>query len=291
MRFKTTIAAAVAAALLTGVAPAALSQTATAAAATQWRTIAPENLLVIDTPKGRIVAELDPRLAPQSVERVRTLANRGFYDGLTWHRVIEGFMAQGGDPQGTGEGGSDLPDLQGEFSFRRGRADAFVSTGPGATGASQLGVIGSMAVETQPDAQMMVTADFKVDAIALFCPGVLGMARANDPNSANSQFYVMTAANESLNGVYTPFGRVLSGLDAVKALKAGDRAQGGRVVNPDVMTRVRTASALPEGERPAARVMLTSSPAFTDLLTATRTRLGGRFNVCEIQPTAEVTGG
>ncbi|RZJ31756.1 MAG: peptidylprolyl isomerase [Brevundimonas sp.] len=294
MRFKMTIAAAVAAALMTGVAPAALSQTAAPAAgatATQWRTIAPENLLIIDTAKGRIVAELDPRVAPLAVERVRTLANRGFYDGLKFHRVIEGFMAQGGDPLGTGEGGSELPDMQAEFSFRRGRADGFVSTGPAANGSGQLGVLGSMVVETQPDAQMMVTADFKVDAIALFCPGVLGMARASEPNSANSQFYIMTAASDVLNGVYTPFGRVLSGLDAAKALKVGDRAQGGRVTDPDLMTRVRTASALPEGERPTARVMVTNSPAFNEMVTATRSRLGSRFNVCELQPTAEVTGG
>lgn len=293
MRFNKTIAAAVAAALMTGVAPAALSQTPAPAAApaAEWRTIAPENLLVIDTVHGRVVAELDPRIAPQAVERVRTLANQGFYDGLKFHRVIPNFMAQGGDPLGTGEGGSELPDIPGEFTFRRGRADSFLSNGPAAGGAGQLGFLGSMAVQTQPDAQMMVTADFKVEGVALFCPGVLGMARANDPNSANSQYYIMTAANETLNGTYTPFGRVLSGMDAVRALKAGDRAQNGRVVDPDVMTRVRTASALPEGERPTARVMTVSSPAFAALVTQTEGRLGMRFNVCEVQPQAEVTGG
>ncbi|RZJ39842.1 MAG: peptidylprolyl isomerase [Brevundimonas sp.] len=277
MRFKMTIAAAVAAAFVTAAAPTAMSQTAAPASA-EWRTIAPENLLVIDTVHGRIVAELDPRVAPQSVERVRTLANRGFYDGLKFHRVIPGFMAQGGDPQGTGEGGSDLPDVPAEFTFRRGRADPFLSTGPGATGSSLLGLTGSMAVETQPDAQM------------LFCPGVLGMARNNNPNSANSQFFIMTAPNDSLNGQYTPFGRVLSGLDAVKALKPG-AGQGGAVTDPDLMTRVRLASAMPEGERPTARVQAVNSPAFAEQLAATRTRQGSRFNVCEIQPAAEVTGG
>ena len=284
MRFNTTIAAALTAAFLSSAAPAALAQDA------QWRTIAPENLLVIETAHGRVVAELDPRLAPQAVERMRTLANRGFYDGLTFHRVIPGFMVQGGDPQGTGEGGSDLPDVPGEFSFRRGRADGFVLSGP-ADGPGQLGFIGSMGVMTQPDAQMMITADFKVDAMALFCTGVLGMARSGAPDSANSQFFIMTAANESLNGNYAPFGRVLAGQEAVNALKAGSEAQNGRVENPDVMTRVRTASALPEGQRPTARVMQPSSPAFTEQAAAARTRLGGRFTVCDVQPTAEVTGG
>jgi cyclophilin family peptidyl-prolyl cis-trans isomerase len=295
MRFKITTAAAFAAALMTGAATVALAQApaapAASAAAVEWRTIAPENLLVIDTAKGRVVVELDPRIAPQSVERVRTLANRGFYDGLKFHRVIPDFMAQGGDPQGTGEGGSELADVPAEFTFRRGRGEGFVSSGPGADGSSQLGFLGSMAVQTQPDAQMMVTVDFKVETIALFCSGVLGMARANAPDSANSQFFIMTAANEVLNGAYTPFGRVLSGLDAARALKAGDRAQNGRVTDPDVMTRVRTASALPEGQRPTARVMVASSPAFAELVAGARTRLGARFNVCEVQPTAEVTGG
>ncbi|WP_291833029.1 peptidylprolyl isomerase [Brevundimonas sp.] len=290
MRTKTMLAAAVSAALLTGAtAPAALSQTAAPAA--EWRTIAPENLLIIDTAKGRIVIELDPRVAPQSVERVRTLADRGFYDGLKFHRVIEGFMAQTGDPLGTGEGSSELPDVPGEFSFRRGRADGFAATGPGNSGSAQMGLMGSMPVETQPDAQMMVTADFKVAAIGLFCPGVVGMARANDPNSANSQFYIMTGPNASLNGTYTPFGRVLAGLDAVKALKPGVRAENGRVTDPDVMTRVRTAAALPAGQRPTARVMVSAGPAFAARIAEARTALGDRFTVCDVQPPAEVTGG
>ena len=80
----------------------------TAAAAADWRTVAPENLLVIDTAKGRILVELSPVAAPNHVERIRTLANQGFYDGLKFHRVIPDFMAQTGDPKGTGEGGSEL---------------------------------------------------------------------------------------------------------------------------------------------------------------------------------------
>jgi cyclophilin family peptidyl-prolyl cis-trans isomerase len=291
MRIKTILAAAVSATLLTGAtAPAALSQTAAPAAAAEWRTIAPENLLIIDTAKGRIVVEMDPRVAPQSVERVRTLADRGFYDGLKFHRVIEGFMAQTGDPQGTGEGSSELPDVPGEFSFRRGRADGFVATGAG-NGSGQMGLMGSIPVETQPDAQMMVTADFKVAATGLFCTGVLGMARADDPNSANSQFYIMTGSNAALNGTYTPFGRVLSGLDAVKTLKPGVRSDNGRVTDPDVMTRVRTAAALPAGQRPTARVTVTTGPAFAAQIAEARTRLGPRFTVCDVQPAAEVTGG
>ena len=284
MNVKIAIAAALSTAVLAASGPV-VAQTASP----EWRTIAPENLLIIDTAKGRILIELEPRMAPLSVERIRTLADQGFYDGLKFHRVISDFMAQTGDPLGTGEGGSELPDIDGEFQFRRGRDLGFVNVATGQAGL--LGFAGSMPVFTQPDAQMMVTADFKTAAQALFCPGVLGMARNQDPHSANSQFFIMTGSNESLNGLYAPFGRVLAGLDVVRALKPGAEAANGRVEDPDLMTRARTAAALPERQRPVVRVRTTSSPAFTAMVEQVRTERGARFTVCDLQPIAEVTGG
>jgi cyclophilin family peptidyl-prolyl cis-trans isomerase len=284
MSFRTVTAGLLSMALLAG--------TGTAHAQTpapEWRTIAPENLLVIDTAKGRILVELEPRMAPRSVERVRTLADQGFYDGLKFHRVIEGFMAQTGDPEGTGAGGSSLPDIPGEFQFRRGRDLGFVNLVTGASG--QLGVAGSMPVLTQPDAQMMVTADFKTAGQALFCPGVAGMARSQDPNSANSQFFLMTGTNEGLNGLYTPFGRVVAGLDVVRAIKPGAQSANGRVDDPDLMTRARTAAAMPEGERPVVRVMNPASPAFAAMVEQVRTERASRFTICDVQPTVQVSGG
>ena len=282
MSFRITAAAALSAALLTAGAAAA------GGAAEDWRTVAPENLLVIDTAKGRVLVELDPRIAPVSVERVRTLADQGFYDGLKFHRVLPGFMAQTGDPLGTGAGGSDLPDLPGEFQFRRGRDFGFASFITAPTG--QLGVTGSMPIVTQPDAQMMVTADFKTGAQALFCQGVAGMARNQDPNSANSQFFLMTGVNDNLNGLYTPFGRVVAGLDVVKALNAGSEANNGQVADPDIMTRARTAAALPAAERPSVRVMSTRNPAFAALVERARAEKGAAFTVCDVQPPADVSG-
>ncbi len=265
MSFKIATAGALSMALLASAAPV-LAQTPAPMA--EWRTVAPENLLVIDTAKGRILVELEPRMAPLSVARVRTLADQGFYDGLKFHRVIEGFMAQTGDPLGTGAGGSDLPDVEGEFQFRRGRDLGFVNLVTAQAGL--LGVAGSMPVFTQPDAQMMVTADFKTAGQALFCPGVAGMARNQDPHSANSQFFLMTGVNEGLNGLYTPF---------------------GRVDDPDLMTRARTAAALPEGQRPTVRVLNPASPAFAAVVDQTRAERGTLFTVCDIQPIVQVTGG
>ena len=242
---------------------------------------------VIDTAKGRILVEMDPRVAPMSVNRVRTLADRGFYDGLKFHRVIPDFMAQTGDPLGTGQGGSDLPDLAGEFQFRRGRDAGFVPVMT--TPEGQAGLVGSMPVVTQPDAQMMVTADFKAGAQGLFCPGVAGMARASSPDSANSQFFLMTGPKDDLNGRYTPFGRVVAGMDVVRAIKAGSEADNGAVTDPDVMTRARTAAAMPEGERPTVRVM--TGAGVQAEIERVRAEQGAAFDICDVQPPAEVVGG
>jgi len=262
----------------------AIAQTS---ASVDWRTVAPENLLVIDTAKGRILVELEPRMAPQAVNRIRTLADQGFYDGLKFHRVITDFMAQTGDPLGTGQGGSELPDLPGEFQFRRGRDAGFVPVT--ATPQGQAGLVGSMPVVTQPDAQMMVTADFKARAHGLFCAGVAGMARATSPDSANSQFFLMTGPKDSLNGNYTPFGRVVAGMDVVRALKAGSEAENGTVADPDVMTRARTAASLPEGERPTVRVA--TGAGVEAEIARVRSEQGAAFDVCDVQPPAEVVGG
>ncbi|HEY1071621.1 peptidylprolyl isomerase [Brevundimonas sp.] len=260
------------------------------AQAAEWRTVAPDNLLVIDTSKGRVLVELEPRAAPNHIERIRALTNRGFYDGLKFHRVIPNFMAQTGDPQGTGAGGSDLPDVKGEFSFRRGRDSGFApveNSGPGLRG-----VMGSLPIATQPDAQMFVTADFKTTAGGLFCPGVVGMARAGSPDSANSQFFLMTGQNDMLNGGYTTFGRVVQGLDVVKALKPGSDAEDGKVgEGADVMTKVQLASALPEGQRPSVRVAVPGSAPFNAAVEAARAARGAQFGICDVQPVVQVTGG
>jgi peptidylprolyl isomerase len=141
--------------------------------------------LVLELEAGTVDIQLLPEVAPNHVERVIALTNEGFYDGVVFHRVIEGFMAQTGDPTGTGMGGSDLPDLAAEFS-------------------------------DQP-----------------FERGVIGAARTNDPNSANSQFFITYADASHLNGQYTVWGRVVDGMEAVDALKKGSPANNGMVADPD----------------------------------------------------------
>ena len=158
------------------------------AVAPSQRAIAQSNTVYLDLPAGRVTIELATQQAPQHAERIRTLVSEGFYDGTVFHRVIDGFMAQGGDPTGTGTGGSEYPDLPAEFS--------------------------SIPFER----------------------GVVGMARAASPNSANSQFFIMFQPAPHLNGLYTVVGRVTSGMDAVDALKKGT-GQNGLVNNPDKLIR------------------------------------------------------
>ncbi len=241
----------------------------------------PDNLLVIDTNKGRIVVELAPLVAPASVERVKILARQHFYDGLTFFRVVDNFMDQTGDPKNTGDGGSTLPDLKAEFTFRRGPATPFVKVTNGSGPVT--GFVGVVPVESQPDELMSITADGKVSAWGLFCPGVVGMARAGDPNSANSQFYIMRQSYFNLNKQYTAFGRVVAGEEVARAIKVGEPVDPPQ----DRMIQVRVASDLPIADRPVVRVLDPSSPAFKARAEQARIDRGDNFSVCDIDTTTQ----
>ena len=136
---------------------------------------------------GDVVIKLRPDLAPDHVERITSLAESGFYDGVKFHRVIPGFMAQGGDPTGTGMGGSDLPDLKAEFT-------------------------------SEPHVR-----------------GICSMARAQNPNSANSQFFIVFDDATFLDNQYTVWGKVESGMEHVDALPKGEPpANPGKIVKATV---------------------------------------------------------
>jgi peptidylprolyl isomerase len=153
-----------------------------------------ENTLVMTLKDGDVRIQMLPDLAPRHVERIKLLTRRGFYDGTPFHRVMEGFMAQGGDPTGRGTGGSDLPDLPAEFS--------------------------------PPNR-------------ARFLRGTCGMARTQNPNSANSQFFIMFAPAPFLDGQYTIWGRVTAGMEAVDKIKRGVGQSGAVPPPPDRLIRAR----------------------------------------------------
>jgi len=168
--------------------------------------LTPENTLLLDlSTGGRVAIQLRPDVAPKHVERIKTLVRRGFYNGLAFHRVIEGFMAQGGDPKGDGTGGSDLPDLAAEFNGL-------------------------------PHVR-----------------GALSAARTENPNSANSQFFIMLSPKLSLDGQYTVFGRVVGGMNFVDAIERGEPP-----VNP---TRILQASIAADNRPPPPPGAAQAAPA------------------------------
>ena len=241
-----------------------------------WRPLDPENGLVIETSKGRIIVEMSPEAAPKHVAQIKALAPQKLYDGLTFFRVIDWFMDQTGDPKNTGDGGSSLPNLKAEFTFRRGATTSFVPV------ASPMGLdeglLGSLPVVSQTSALMTRNPLHQVSAWGTYCPGVAGMARDDDQDSANSQFFLMRQAYPSLDKRYTVWGRVLVGLDAVRAIKTGEPVQ-----DPDQMLTVRVLADLPESERPKVYVMDAHGPAFARMLARTRKAKGADFSVCDLE--------
>ncbi|HVI50241.1 MAG TPA: peptidylprolyl isomerase [Candidatus Sulfotelmatobacter sp.] len=153
----------------------------------------PENTLIMQLKSGRVVIAMRPDLAPKHVARIKELARKGFYDGTPFHRVIDGFMAQGGDPTGTGRGGSGFK-LPAEFSHEH------------------------------------------------HVRGTVSMARAQDPNSADSQFFICFAPTPSLDGNYTIWGQVVSGMEFVDKIKKGDAASNGMVIDPDLIVWMKVAA-------------------------------------------------
>ena len=165
--------------------------------------VEPENIMVIEVEgeaNGVIEIELLPNIAPLHVERIKILARDGLYNGVVFHRVIDGFMAQTGDVKFgkiegykrryAGQGGSNYPDLDAEFSSIK------------------------------------------------YEEGTVGMARAQNPNSANSQFFIMFNRSPNLDGNYTVFGKVINGQEVVNSIKRGAMSDNGSVINPDIMKKV-----------------------------------------------------
>jgi len=174
---------------------ATVTSAAVSTARAQAPTADPENTLFLDLKDGRVVIQLLPEIAPKHVERIKTLVRKNFYDNTPFHRVIEGFMAQGGDPTGTGTGGSGTGNVPAEFSRSR-----------------------------------------------KFLRGAVGAARSQSPDSADSQFFIMFAPAPFLDGQYTIWGQVISGMEFVDRIKRG-AGQSGQVPNPpDRIVRLRVAA-------------------------------------------------
>ncbi len=262
--------------------PAAKPTEAAKPSEQDWRTPAPDTVMVIDTNKGRVLVELVPDVAPNHVARLQELTRAGAYDGRTFFRVIDRFMAQTGDPTNTGEGGSDKPNLKAEFTFRRSAQTPFAAMA--APAGLEVGYLKSLPVVSQAWSWSEVTADKKVSAWGTYCPGVIGMAREEGNDTANSQFFLMRQPYPSLDKRYTAFGRVISGLDAVRAIKTGEPVPAPQ----DLMQKVRLLSDIPENERPKVRVIDPKGAWFAAETKRLRAAKGADFSVCDIDLPVEV---
>lgn len=264
--------------------PAPAAPATPAMTAADWRTPKAEDVLVIDTNRGRVIVELTPETAPLYAARVRELAQAKFYDGLTFFRVIDGFMAQTGDPENRGTGQSDKPNVPAEFQFRRGPETPFALLAD--MSSSEVGFIKSVPVQTQSIALAPLTRDGKISGFVNFCPGVAGAARGEDPDTANSQFYLMRDHYPDLNRRYAAFGRVISGLDVVRSIKTGEP-----VADPqDRMLTVRVLSDLPEKDRPKIRVVDPAGPWFKAEMARAKAAapVGAFVSACDINIPVEV---
>lgn len=232
-----------------------------------WRRVEPENLLVMTLENGRVAIELYPEIAPRSLARIKELVRAGFYDGLSFYRVVENFVAQGGIGEGS-PAHRRQPPLKAEFTFPAERARPFTLVEAPETFAPETGFWRGLPVGRDPE---------RGRAWAIHCPGTFALARDVDPDSSRSEFYITIGeAPRHLDRNLTVLGRVIAGLRFVQAAPRGDRDVNYGVI-PDGRPRLRIlhariAADLPEADRPVFHVMRTDTPAFRQRIAAQRAR-------------------
>jgi peptidylprolyl isomerase len=234
-----------------------------------WRDVAPENLVLIDTRYGQVAVELSPQFAPKHVERERKLIRAHFYDGLSFYRVIDGFVAQGGADQDTSatadapvnpEIEKKWPKLKAEFDAPDSSDIVFTPLGNPDLFAPEVGHANGFPVGHDPkDKRSWI----------LHCPGTFAFARDNDEDTATTEFYIVIGeAPRRLDRQLTAFGRVISGMQYVQKLERGDPDVDSGVIadvaRRDPIIRMRLAADVPEKERPHYQVLRTDSQAFAD---------------------------
>jgi len=249
-----------------------------------WRAVDPERLFIFNTNKGRILIEAFPEVAPKHFEQFSTIIRSGDYAGTKFHRVIEGFMAQGGDIRAINGVGSGLPGIEAEFTFRRNPEEMPLDYAIGERDDADNGYINGFPIATRPLWLAQDLGNETIESWIPHCAGVVSTARlGNDVNSGNSQFFLMRGHTEHLDKQYTAWGRVLDGQGVVMSIKKGPDGTDGVVTDPDTLESAAVAADLPEGERPQAWVMRTDSDLFAGLITG-----AGRPHVCSLPPVPTV---
>jgi peptidylprolyl isomerase len=240
-----------------------------------WRTVDPVNLVLIDTKYGQVAVELAPEFAPKHAERVRALIRAHFYDGLSFYRVIDNFVAQGGIGEGTAstkdhpveaKGLEKWPVLKAEFDRVSAPTPVFTPLGNADLMAPEVGFEDGFPVARDPkDGREWL----------IHCPGTFAFARDNDPDTASTEFYIVIGqAPRRLDRDLTAFGRVLSGLQYLQKLERGDPDVDSGVIadlaRRDPIIRMRIAADMPAAERPSFQVLRTESKSFAGAVEARR---------------------
>ena len=248
-----------------------------------WREVSAEDLIIFDVAtsdgesRGRIYVETAQFAAPKHVTQFKEIVRSGDFNGTVFHRVIDDFMAQGGDIRAVKPGAEEWPNIEGEFTYTRTPMDTTPGEeiqylGPKNTATN--GYFRGFPVQTQSEFLAALREDGKVETWIPHCKGVVSAARTSDPNSASSQFFLMRETSSHLDRGYSSWGRILAGQEVVDAIKTGEPVR-----RPDMLTQAQLAVEMDEAKRPRVLVLKTDGPRFQSVLEA-----NDGTNVCDLPP-------
>lgn len=267
------------------------AQAKTGATPQQWRTLSPENTLYMDTEQGRIIFELAEEFSPNHVKHIKELVRSGFYDGLTFYRVIDGFVVQGGDMEGVKKSPLTQKTMKAEFERTTDKRNTYTLVQSPDLLAEQTGFIDGFAVgrSKTENKEWLLT-----------CPGVVNLARATDPNSGTTDFAIMIGqAPRHLDRNMSIWGRIVHGMEHLNLIKRGDVKKGGVIEDKaqrSKIVKMTIAADLPRAQQLVVKVENTDTPAFKQKIEDRRKRPAdfffhkgnGNVDICYIKPDVEV---
>lgn len=251
-----------------------------------WRKVDPENLLQLTVNGQEILVELRPDVAPKHIAQIKKVTRAGDFDKVPFHRVIDDFMAQGGDVR-RAHPKANYPNLKPEFTWGRDPAKQKVQWIGATPEGDKLGYLDGFLVQGQPDELAAISDPPVARTWMLHCSGVTSMARASDPNSADTQFFLMRQPRVGASGLdqkYTPWGWTLSGLSAIRGIKKGADEDNGVLPEgtADLLTKAVIVADLPAAKQPTVYVRRTDGPEFAAKLA--EIKVADPYEACDLPP-------
>lgn len=229
-----------------------------------WRVPNPENLLYMELESGRVILELSPEFAPNHANNIKALTREGFYDGLNFYRVIDGFVAQGGDYANARKPKVGKQAINEEFNKQIGKTFSYTSMPDKDGFAPHTGFKDGFPISLNAD---------KSKAWITHCAGVLAMARSNSVNSGGTEIYVTLQPQRYLDNNITVFGRVLMGMEHLQKLERSQGIEGARdVKGKNIIKSMKVAADIPEEQRVKFRMLATENASFKEYIESRRNR-------------------